>query len=187
MCRHWDKDWLIFFFFSFPELLLSGSSLNLVKSISAIILRCLVMGLSRCAHQTSKSAEQSFHIRKSIKMPKDVIKKKPWVPTVAQQVKDLVLSLRWYGLSSWPGSGLRIQHCCSCGIGHSCTLDSVPDLGTSICHGCGWERKKKKSHIVLNSISVMELSAQACTLAIGYLKCGQFEWATRFLTLFRFN
>ena len=34
-------------------------------------------------------------------------------------------------------SGLRTWLCCSCGLGRSCGLDSVPDLGTSICHGCG--------------------------------------------------
>ena len=26
-------------------------------------------------------------------------------------------------------------HCHNCGTGHSCSSDSVPDLGTSICHG----------------------------------------------------
>ena len=31
-------------------------------------------------------------------------------------------------------SGLRIQRCCSCSIRHSYGLDSVLDLGTSICN-----------------------------------------------------
>ena len=64
------------FFFSFPKLLLSEFTLNMVESISAITLKCLVMGLSRCDHQTSNSAEESFNISKGIKMPEDVISQK---------------------------------------------------------------------------------------------------------------
>ena len=41
-------------------------------------------------------------------------------------------------------SGLRIQHCCSCGISHSSGLDSIPGLGTSICQGFGWGKKREK-------------------------------------------
>ena len=41
-------------------------------------------------------------------------------------------------------SRLRIWNCYSCGIGHSSSLDSVSGLGTYICHGCSWKRKKKK-------------------------------------------
>ena len=33
-------------------------------------------------------------------------------------------------------SGFRIWHCCSCGVGHSCSSDSIPDLGTSRSCGC---------------------------------------------------
>ena len=40
-------------------------------------------------------------------------------------------------------SVLRI-HCCSCGIGCSCSWDSIPGWGTSICHRCSWKRKKGK-------------------------------------------
>ena len=29
-------------------------------------------------------------------------------------------------------SGLRIQCCCSCGVGHSCGSDSIPGQGTSV-------------------------------------------------------
>ena len=32
-------------------------------------------------------------------------------------------------------SGLRIQYCHSYSIDHSCSSDSVPGWGTSICHG----------------------------------------------------
>ena len=41
-----------------------------------------------------------------------------------------------------PCSGLRIWHCCSCGIGCSCGSDSIPGSGTSICHGCGHKKKR---------------------------------------------
>ena len=34
-------------------------------------------------------------------------------------------------------SGLKIQCCCSCGVDCSCSSDSVPSLGISICLGCG--------------------------------------------------
>ena len=40
-------------------------------------------------------------------------------------------------------SGLRSQNCHSCGIGHSCSSDLIPGLGTSICCGCG---HKKQNH-----------------------------------------
>ena len=50
----------------------------------------------------------------------------------------------------------------SCGVGHrhssdptfvavavigSCSFDSTPDLGTSMCHGCGPKKQKKKNQI----------------------------------------
>ena len=59
---------------------------------------------------------------------------------VAQWLKDLALSLLWLGsllrCRFDPWNGLRIQHCHSCGLGHSCGLDSIPCPVTSICHGC---------------------------------------------------
>ena len=39
-------------------------------------------------------------------------------------------------------SGLSVPSCCSCGVDHSGRLDTMP--GTSLCHGCSRERKKKK-------------------------------------------
>ena len=52
--------------------------------------------------------------------------------------------LLWHSrLRIWPqwlaccgGAGYRVWHCHSCGLGHSCGLDSVSDLGTSICSRC---------------------------------------------------
>ena len=76
------------------------------------------------------------------------LKKCPGVPAVAQWVRELALSLQQLGLllqlgfnpQPWP-SGLRIWSFCSCGIGCSCGLDSVPGLGTSICCRCGKKNK----------------------------------------------
>ena len=41
-------------------------------------------------------------------------------------------------------SGLRIQHCCSCVIGRSCSSDLIPGPEIPICCGCGHKKKKKK-------------------------------------------
>ena len=36
-------------------------------------------------------------------------------------------------------SGLRIHHCCRCGLGHNCDLDLIPGLGTPYA---AWQPKK---------------------------------------------
>ena len=43
-------------------------------------------------------------------------------------------------------SGLRIWHCYGCGVGFSCSSDSTPSLGTSICRRCGCKNKKEKKY-----------------------------------------
>ena len=58
--------------------------------------------------------------------------------------KLMTIIFRWcihniFGVLLWH-SGLRIWHCLSCGIGHSCSSDLIPGPGTSIC--CGWSQKK---------------------------------------------
>ena len=82
-------------------------------------------------------------------------------PIVAQQVKNLTLSLQGCGFNPSLASlsGLRIQCCWTvtghtdaariqcyhgCGIGLSCSSDSTLYLGTSICCRCGHKKKKKK-------------------------------------------
>ena len=64
---------------------------------------------------------------------------------MGQQVKDPALPLEAVRVQPpvWH-SGLKILHHRDFGIGHSCGSDSVPGLGTSICHGCG--QKREKSH-----------------------------------------
>ena len=68
------------------------------------------------------------------------------VPTVAQWVKNLA-AVAWVDAevqSPACHSGLRIWCCHGCGIGHSCGLDSVPGLETSVCCGCSHKKKRKK-------------------------------------------
>ena len=60
---------------------------------------------------------------------------------MAQWVKNptaVALVLGVVGLipSLAPGTvGLKIHHCCACGVDHSCGLDSFSGLGTSIGRG----------------------------------------------------
>ena len=70
------------------------------------------------------------------------------VPIMVQQVKDLVLFLLWLVIHPWP-SGLRIQCCHSCDLGHNCGLYLIPGAGTFICCRCGQKEKKKEN---LNSV-----------------------------------
>ena len=59
---------------------------------------------------------------------------------------ELRISLQWLGppvQSLGRHSGLRIWHCRSCGKGRSCSLDSVPGQGTSICLGCSHKTNKQ--------------------------------------------
>ena len=64
-------------------------------------------------------------------------------PTVAQQFKSIVSVVAWISLPAWHHV-LRIQCYCSCGIRHTCSLDLIPGLGTSICQGCGQKKERKK-------------------------------------------
>ena len=65
-------------------------------------------------------------------------------PTVAQWDQRCLCSAWTQVWSLARHSGLKIWHCHSCNIGSSCSLDSIPGPGTSICHECSQKRKKKK-------------------------------------------
>ena len=70
-------------------------------------------------------------------------KKSKGVPAVAQWVKNPAAAVQvteevWVQ-SLTHCSGLGIQHCCTCGVGHSWGSDSILGLGNSTCHECSHE------------------------------------------------
>ena len=62
------------------------------------------------------------------------------IPGLAQCVKDPAL-LQAVVLVT---DEVQIQHCCGCGIGHHCSSNLTPGLGTSNATGATTRRKKKK-------------------------------------------
>ena len=99
-------------------------------------------------------------------------KMKPGVPWWFRGVKELALSLLWLVIAHGEGSilaweflhatgvpkngkkkkmkfpprhsRLSIWCCCGCVVDHSCVLDSVSGLGTTMYLRCGCKRKKKR-------------------------------------------
>ena len=70
------------------------------------------------------------------------------IPPVAQRVKNLIAAVQAnvgstdliLGPAQW-AKGLalsQLQHSCSC------NSNSIPGLGTSICHGCGYKKKRER-------------------------------------------
>ena len=59
-------------------------------------------------------------------------------PGLAQWVKDPALRELWYRLQTRLGSSVAVVQT------DSCSSDSTPSLGTSMCWGCGSTKKKKK-------------------------------------------
>ena len=68
------------------------------------------------------------------------------VPIMAQQYQTWLVSMRMWvwslALLSGLGSGIAVA------VASSCSSNSAPNLGTSICHRCG-PKKKKKLHIYI--------------------------------------
>ena len=78
-------------------------------------------------------------------------------------------------------SGLSIQCCCGCSVGHRCGLDLTSSLGMSIHCRCGhWKKKKKKvgiesSLVVLIHVTVNSLSRLCFSIyfsLLGFFKTG---------------
>ena len=44
----------------------------------------------------------------------------------------------------FPSGSSGIQCCCSCGVDHSCSLDSAPGPGTFLCRGFSHEEEKEE-------------------------------------------
>ena len=69
---------------------------------------------------------------------------------------------------SWPSTvGYRIHYCCSYNIGHNWSLDLIPGLGTSICHGAA--KKKATTETNLNSENNAHMRPQVLVANIGFL------------------
>ena len=58
--------------------------------------------------------------------------------------------------------GLRIQRCCSCGVGFSYSSSSTPSLGTSMC--CREGLKKEKKHCLSFESLIFSLSLSSIKL-----------------------
>ena len=69
------------------------------------------------------------------------------VPIVAQQVRytGIVSVAVWFQSLAWC-SGLKVQHCCSCGVVCSCSLDLIPSLGTSYAASAAKKDKKQEQN-----------------------------------------
>ena len=101
------------------------------------------------------------------------------VPAVVQQVKDPALSLPYRRFDSLAqGCGLRIWHCCSCGVGCSCSSDSIPGLGTSICCECGKKEAGKSGRAgreVPGRRALARHNSRECLYPRGL--CEQVSWS----------
>ena len=86
---------------------------------------------------------------RNIRLRSSIVSAAAWVTAEAW-----VWSLVWHG-------GLRIWHCYSCGIGHSCSSDLLPGLGTSICCGCD-QKEKKKNNTLWSSGNLIHSGMQKC-------------------------
>ena len=64
------------------------------------------------------------------------------IPGLAQWVKDLALLQAAAQITD--AAGIWCCYCC----GLSCSFDSVPCLGTSICHRCSPKKKKREKKTV---------------------------------------
>ena len=89
------------------------------------------------------------------------------VATISQKNQILKKYTIWEVPAVWC-SGLRIQHCCSCGIGCSWGSDSIPGLGPPTCCECGQKRQKYylKRHKIYIYVSI-SIAIQGINLTKG--------------------
>ena len=78
------------------------------------------------------------------------IKNYSWSSHSGSVVTTWLVSMRMPVLSLASLSGLRIPHCCGCGVGWQLQLHADPSLGTSMCYRHS-SKKKKKFLIIKNT------------------------------------
>ena len=74
-------------------------------------------------------------------------------PAVAQRNQRCLGSTGTWVQSLSRHSGLRIRHCCSCSLGHHCSLDLIP--GSGLPYAMGWPKigGKKRSKVLGGSLN----------------------------------
>ena len=79
-----------------------------------------------------------------------------------------IVSVRMKVQSLASFDGLRIQYFCGCGIGHSCSSNSTPSPGTSICLRSSHKEENNKNGGLWNQ-SVVSLSSTKGVISKHYL------------------
>ena len=69
------------------------------------------------------------------------------IPGLTQWVKDLVLPEPWYRSKTWLRSGVAVTVAVAVAVAGSCSSDSAPRLGTSICCRCSTPPTEEVSHL----------------------------------------
>ena len=72
------------------------------------------------------------------------------------RVQSLALGISglgiWLCCELWCRSQMQLKSCIAVAVAlaSTCSSDSTPSLGTSICHKCGLKKRKKKRHLCVN-------------------------------------
>ena len=90
------------------------------------------------------------------------IKNYSWSSHSGSVVTTWLVSMRMPVLSLASLSGLRIPHCCGCGVGWQLQLHSAPSLGTSMCYRLSSKKKKNFFNHKEHFSQVSDFSAFLC-------------------------
>ena len=92
--------------------------------------------------EREEEGSQTFYFKRSV-----------GVLTAAQQIRQCVGSAGTQVQSPAWHSALRIQCCCSCGLGGNCGSDLIPGLVTP--YAAGQPKKKKKKSVIFELRAVL--------------------------------